>query len=263
MGIKPLKKFGQNYLIDKNIVNKLITPLNLSPNDSVLEIGPGKGFITNELLNILNSLIGVEIDTRVISELKSTYPKLNLIQDDFIKLNLKIPAIPKPLKIIGNIPFNLTGNVLFKLLDEKDIISEATLILPYDIAKRMVSNKRTKEYGILAVLFNYFSTTKIIQKVSPNVFLPRPNIDAAIIHIKFDKSELENIEKSLFIKVVKASFGNRRKTLNNSLRNSIFEECDFSNLDLSLSKRAEELEVNDFLKLTEYIQKQQWQKKTK
>jgi 16S rRNA (adenine1518-N6/adenine1519-N6)-dimethyltransferase len=263
MGVKPLKKFGQNYLIDKNIVNKMIRALNLSTTDSVLEIGPGKGFITNELLNHVDSLIGVEIDTRVIAQLKKQFPKLQVINDDFIKLNLNDLHLNSPLKIIGNIPFNLTGNILFKLIKEKNIISDAVLIMPHDIAKRIVSKKKTKEYGILTVLFNYFSTPKLIQKVSPNVFLPKPNIDAAIIHLKFDKDEVENIDNNLFIKVVKASFGNRRKTLNNSLRNSIFKDCDFLTLELDLTKRAEELEVEDFIKLTEYIQNQQCLTKTK
>jgi 16S rRNA (adenine1518-N6/adenine1519-N6)-dimethyltransferase len=263
MGVKPLKKFGQNYLIDKNIVNKMIRSLNLSKTDTVLEIGPGQGFITNELLGHLDTLIGVEIDTRVIAQLKKQFPKLQVINDDFIKLNLNDLHLNSPLKIIGNIPFNLTGNILFKLIEEKDRISDAIIIMPYDIAKRIVSVKRTKEYGILTILFNYFSTAKLIQKVSPNVFFPKPNIDAAILHIKFDKDEVVNVDKNLFIKVVKASFGNRRKTLNNSLRNSIFKDCDFLTSELDLTKRAEELEVNDFLKLTEYIQNQQCLTKTK
>lgn len=256
MGVKALKKFGQNYLIDKNIVNKLIAPLELSKTSSLIEIGPGKGFITSEICKIVESPIGIEIDSRVIEDLKENYPKLRVIEKDFMKVDLSNLECNPPLKIIGNVPFNLTGNILFKLLNEKDLISNTSLIIPLDIAKRMTAQKRTKEYGILTVLFNYFSTTKIITKVSPNVFLPKPNIAASIIHINFNKPEKEGIKKETFIKVVKASFGNRRKTLNNSLRNSIFTNCDFTQLDLDMSKRAEELEVADFLKLTEYIQNQ-------
>lgn len=256
MGVKALKKFGQNYLIDKNIVNKLIAPLKLESKSSVIEIGPGKGFITNELCKIVDSPIGIEIDSRVIEDLKLNHPTLSVIEKDFMKVNLNELNCTPPLKIMGNIPFNLTGNILFKLIEEKDHISDACLIMPLDIAKRMTGKKRTKEYGILTILFNYFSTTKIISKVSPNVFLPRPNIDASIVHINFNKIERTGIERKTFIKVVKASFGNRRKTLNNSLRNSIFTNCDFSHLELDMSKRAEELEVEDFLKLTKYIQNQ-------
>jgi len=263
MGIKPLKKFGQNYLIDKNIVNKMINGLELAADDEVIEIGPGRGFITSELIKKLKSLTGVEIDTRVINELEEKFPNLTIIQHDFVKLNLKeIDRVP-PFKIIGNIPFNQTGNILFKLISDKDIVSEAVLIIPYDIAKRIVAKQKTKEYGILTVLFNYFSSTKIISRISPNVFLPKPKIEAAIIRIKFDKQENIKIDKNLFIKVVKASFGNRRKTLNNSLSNSIFSNCDFSQLELPLTKRAEELTVDHFLKLTEHIQTQTCRKKTK
>ena len=262
MGLKPLKKFGQNYLIDKNIVKRMVSTLDVEPESSVLEIGPGKGFITKILLEEVDQLIGVEIDSRVIEQLKTEFPRLLIYERDFVKLSFEELNLNKPIKIIGNIPFNQTGNILFKLIENRNLIDNAVLIIPFDISKRIVSEKRTKEYGILSVLFGYFSTAKLVMKVSPNVFIPRPNIAASIIHLQFNKTEVENIEAELFIKVVKASFGNRRKTLNNSLRNSIFNDCDFSNIELSLSKRAEELDVKDFLKLTEYIQNQTWQKKT-
>ena len=254
MGIKALKKFGQNYLIDKNIVNKMITALEIDTDSSVLEIGPGKGFITTELVNSSKKLAVIEIDSRVINQLKIDFPMIKIYEGDFVKTNLKEIELNKPLNIIGNIPFNQTGNILFKLIENREIIGNTTLIIPLDISKRMVAKKRTKEYGILTILFEYFSTTKLVAKVSKNVFLPKPNIEASIISIKFNKTESSEIDANLFIKVVKAAFGNRRKTLNNSLRNSIFGECDFSNIELPLSKRAEELEVEDFLRLTKYIQ---------
>ena len=256
MGIKALKKFGQNYLIDKNIVNKMIAALEICLDSSVVEIGPGKGFITKELVSASENLAVVEIDSRVIDQLKIDFPSVKIYEGDFVKTNLEEIELTKPINIIGNIPFNQTGNILFKLIENRKIIKNTVLIIPLDIAKRMVAKKRTKEYGILTLLFEYFSTTKIVTKVSKNVFLPKPNIEASIISIKFNKTESSEIDDKLFIKVVKAAFGNRRKTLNNSLRNSIFGDCDFSKLELSLSKRAEELEVEDFLKLTKYIQDQ-------
>ncbi|MCP5061894.1 MAG: ribosomal RNA small subunit methyltransferase A [Ignavibacteriae bacterium] len=257
MGIKPLKKFGQNYLVDKNTILKMIDVLNLVPEDQVIEIGPGKGSITDELTKQLNTLLAVEIDTRVIDDLRNNYNNLILINSDFTKVKLSDlgNGLTFPTKIIGNIPFNLTGKILFKFLDEKDLISEVALLMPFDIAKRMVAKKRTKEYGILTILFGYFSTTKISFKVSRNVFIPKPNVESAVVSIKFDKDEDKEVQKKTFIKVVKASFGNRRKTLKNSLMNSIFKDCDFSNLGISLQQRAEELEVEDFIELTKYIQK--------
>jgi len=257
MGIKPLKKFGQNYLVDKNTILKMINVLELNLKDSVIEIGPGKGSITSELTKQLSKLVAIEIDTRVIDELNSKFNNLILLNSDFIKLKLSElkNTLDFPTKIIGNIPFNLTGSILFKLLEEKELVSETVLLMPYDIAKRMIAKKRTKEYGILTILFGYFSSTKLVYKVSKNVFVPKPNIESAIVHIKFDKNEYPDVDKQTFIRIVKASFGNRRKTLKNSLGNSIFKDYDFSNLGISLQKRAEELEVEDFLELTKYIQK--------
>ena len=256
MIIKPLKKFGQNFLIDQNIIHKLIDQLNLSCDDLVIEIGPGKGSITNVLCNKINRLIAIEIDSRVIDYLKSSFINLNLINDDIMKIKFAnfITDSNQKIKILGNIPFNLTGDILFKLIEEKQNISDASLIIPFDIAKRIVANCNTKEYGILTVIFNYFSNVHLVSKVSKNVFSPRPNIDAAILHINFIKEENPNIDKELFIKVVKAAFGNRRKTLLNSLRNSIFKNCNFTNFQTQLSKRAEDLNVSDFIKLTEEIQ---------
>jgi len=263
MGLKALKKFGQNYLIDKNIVNKMISTIEICSDSSVVEIGPGKGFITKELANATENLAVVEIDSRVIEQLRADFPRVKIYEGDFVKINLDEIELSKPLKIIGNIPFNLTGNILFKLIEDRKIIENAVLIIPLDLSKRIVAKKRTKEYGILTILFEYFSTAKLVTKVSKNVFIPKPNIEASIISIKFNKTEADGIDDKLFIKVVKAAFGNRRKTLNNSLRNSIFGDCDFSKLELPLSKRAEELEVTDFLKLTKYIQDHIWLKKTK
>ena len=256
MSIKPLKKFGQNYLIDKNIVRKMIDCLSISKNDLLLEIGPGKGFITNEISPLVDKLWAVEIDTRVIEELNTRFTCATIINKDITKVNFAELGLTKPAKIIGNIPFNLTGDILFKLIAEQELVKEASFIISLDIAKRLTAKKRTKEYGALTVIFDYLTTTKIVQKVSKNVFLPKPSIEAAIVHIKFDKIENCQIDKKLFIKVVKASFGNRRKTLNNSLRNSIFTNCDFSSCELPFQKRAEELEVTDFIKLTEFIQNQ-------
>lgn len=256
MIIKPLKKFGQNFLIDQNIVHKLIEQLDLCYDDFVIEIGPGQGAITKVLCNRVNNLVAIEIDSRVIDYLNSKFNNLKLINADIrnIKFSNFITDSSRKIKIIGNIPFNLTGDILFKLIEEKQNISDASLIIPFDIAKRIIAKPNSKEYGILTVIFNYFSNVSLIRKVSKNVFLPKPNIDAAILHINFFKEENPNIDKKLFIQVVKAAFGNRRKTLLNSLRNSIFKNCNFNNFQTQLSKRAEDLNISDFIKLTEEIQ---------
>ncbi len=258
MMIKPLKKFGQNYLTDPNIISKLISVLQINYNDSLIEIGPGKGSITKYISPLVEKFYAIEIDTRVIKDLSENFENLKIINTDIKKIKFCDLEIKPPIKIIGNIPFNLTGDILFKFIDEKEIIDKASLIVSYEIAKRLVAKRKTKEFGALTVIFNYLSTIKLVTKVSKNVFFPKPNIDAAIISIEFDKPENPKIDRNTFIKIVKASFGNRRKTLYNSLRNSIFANYDFSSLDFPISKRAEELELNDFIILTELIQNQKW-----
>lgn len=260
MGIKALKKFGQNYLIDKNIVRKMINALEIQKTDSILEIGPGKGFITEELVNLSNDIVAIEIDTRVIKELTAKLSSVRIYNDDFLKININNLFSSNHIKVIGNIPFNQTGNILFRLIELRELVIEAVLIIPLDIAKRIVAKKRTKEYGILTVLFNLFSDAKIIQKLSKNVFLPKPNIEASIIHLKFNKVIDPAFNSKLFMQVVKAAFGNRRKTLYNSFRNSIFIDCDFSIFGSLMKKRAEELELQDYIELTNHIDKNKCQK---
>jgi 16S rRNA (adenine1518-N6/adenine1519-N6)-dimethyltransferase len=122
-----------------------------------------------------------------------------------------------------------------------------------EVAKRMTANRGTKDYGILAVVLNYFTETKLCFKISPNVFFPKPKVYSALVHINFKVMEQTEEEQKLFIQIVKASFGNRRKILKNSLSNSIFSEIDFSNSGIDLSLRAENLNVEDYMKLTKYV----------
>ncbi|GBD89928.1 ribosomal RNA small subunit methyltransferase A [bacterium BMS3Abin04] len=254
--IKPLKKFGQNYLIDDNIIKKFVNELDPAPDDCIVEIGPGKGSITQELFNYVDKLIAVEIDNRVISELNEKYSNLNIFHTDVLKLDFQkiYQKCNSKFRIIGNIPFNITSPIVFKLIENRNLVSDSVLIIPLDIAKRFIAQKRTKEYGILTVLLNYFSNVNLCFKISPNVFKPRPKIEAAVVHIFFENEIDSEINNKMFISVVKAAFGNRRKTLKNSLSNSIFKKYNFSKIDLDLSRRAEELDIKDFISLTKFLQ---------
>ena len=254
--IKPLKKFGQNYLVDENVVRKFVNELSPAPDDCIVEIGPGKGSITQELFKYTNKLIAVEIDNRVISNLHKNHPNLDIINNDILKLDFQkvYRKCEKKIRIIGNIPFNITSPIVFKLIENRNLVGDSVLIIPLDIAKRFIAEKRTKEYGILTILLNYFADVKLCFRISPNVFRPRPKIEAAVVHISFEKEIDPEINSGMFISVVKASFGNRRKTLKNSLSNGIFKSYDFSKIDLDLSRRAEELDIKDFIFLTKFFQ---------
>lgn len=252
--IRPLKRFGQNYLTDKNIINKIVDTFNPAKEDSIVEIGPGTGALTRTIYEKIGPYTVVEIDTRVIDNLKNEFPGLNVINQDFLEINLEeLAKQNNKLRIIGNIPYNLTSSILFKLFYDRRYINDALLMVQYEVAKRMTAKQGSKDYGILSVLLNYFANTELCFKISPNVFYPKPNVWSTIVHISFDKETNFGVKDEDFIKVVKASFGNRRKTLKNSLSNSIFNKSIIDIKSFPLNKRAEELSIDQFIELTKLL----------
>jgi len=258
MNIKPLKRFGQNYLTDSNILNKIIKEINPEPGDNIIEIGPGTGALTGKLLEKIDSITAIEIDKRISNDLSTKYPGLSLIPGDFLDIDLnKIYSTNKEkLRIVGNIPYNITSPILFKLINSNEFIKDSVLMVQYEVAKRIKGNKGTKDYGILSILLSFFADVEICFKVSSASFRPKPNVDSAVIHLFFRESKISKELKPMLIKIVKASFGNRRKTLKNSLGNSIFKDIDFSNSGINLTKRAEQLNPDEFVKLALYVQEE-------
>jgi 16S rRNA (adenine1518-N6/adenine1519-N6)-dimethyltransferase len=253
--VQPLKRFGQNYIRDKNTILKIVEEFNPLKDDHVLEIGPGTGALTSVLCEILTKFSAVEIDKRVIDELRDKFPQVEFICADFLKVKLdSFYSSDKKLRIIGNIPYNITSPILFKLIEERDLVEDAMFMVQFEVAKRITAEKRTKDYGILSVLLNYFAEAELCFKISRNVFYPAPKVDSAIIHLYFNKTTDGTITDRMFINVVKAAFGNRRKTLKNSLGNSIFKEIKIDNLEFDLTRRAEELSITEFVDLTKIIQ---------
>jgi len=252
--VKPLKKFGQNYLVDKNIIRKIVEEINPQREELILEIGPGQGALTEELYKLCGNLHAVEIDNRVVEMLGKNYPGIKIINGDILKIKLDTIAGDSKIRVAGNIPYNITSPIVFKLIEERECVSDAVLMVQNEVAKRMSAVKRTKDYGILTVILSYFTEVKYCFKVSPNVFFPKPNVDSAIVHLKFKESIDKDVDPRLFIKIVKAAFGNRRKTLKNSFANSIFGAEIFEGCGISLAKRAEELETEDYITLTKFVQ---------
>lgn len=251
--IKPLKRFGQNYLVDKNIIEKIVNQFSPHPDDIAIEIGPGQGALTSLLSEKVKKLFAVEIDKRVIENLKLQFPSVEFINEDFLKLNLNSLDGGIKKRVIGNIPYYITSPIIFKLIEERETISDAILMTQLEVAQRIIAKPRTKDYGILSVIVNFFADTQLCFKISPNVFYPKPKVESAIIHLNFDKEIRSDVDPKFFIKVVKASFGNRRKTLKNSLSNGGFSELDFAAIDFDFTRRAEELIIDDFVMLTNLI----------
>jgi 16S rRNA (adenine1518-N6/adenine1519-N6)-dimethyltransferase len=249
---KPKKRFGQNFLQDDNILNKIVKEINPQPEDVIVEIGPGYGALTQKLNSATEKMIAVEIDNELIKELKEKFPQLQLINEDFLEISISDYGTAKnKLRVVGNIPYNITSPILFKLIENNELIDDAVFMVQLEVAKRMTAIRGTKDYGILAVLLNYFTETKLCFKISPNVFYPKPKVFSALVHIQFKELKESKDFQKFFIQIVKAAFGNRRKTLKNSFGNSKFAGTDFSESGIDLSLRAEQLELADFLSIAE------------
>ncbi|MCX8105883.1 MAG: 16S rRNA (adenine(1518)-N(6)/adenine(1519)-N(6))-dimethyltransferase RsmA [Ignavibacterium album] len=248
--VKPLKRLGQNFLKDKNILRKIYEFINPQEGERIIEIGPGEGALTEFLISSRAEVIAIEIDKRVIEHLQSSFPDIKIINQDFLEVDLT-QFHSSDLRIVGNIPYNITSPIIFKLIENHNLIRDAIFMVQYEVAKRITAKKGSKDYGILSVLLSYFAETELCFKVSPNVFYPKPKVFSAVVKIKFKKNIDESLKKT-FIQIVKAAFGNRRKTLKNSLSNSIFAQLNFSGCEVDLSLRAEQLDLSDFIKLAEF-----------
>ena len=249
--MKPKRKFGQNFLTDDNIAKDIVSFLSDSKTKTIIEIGPGKGILTKYLLKISHKEIKfVEIDEECVSYLKNKYPNIekHLINGDILNINLN--SFKQPLSIIGNFPYNISSQILFKIYENKNIVNEMIGMFQLEVAERICSNYGTKKYGILSVLIQAFFEVKMMKKIKPNSFLPIPKVDSAVIKIS-KKTDTINCDEILFKKVVKQSFGQRRKTLRNSLK--IFNITDIKKEDTIFAKRPEQLSVSDFIYLTNLV----------
>jgi len=249
--LKPKRKFGQNFLTDDNIAKDIVSFLSDSKTKTIIEIGPGKGILTKYLLRISYKEIKfVEIDEECVSYLKNKYPNIekHLINGDFLNINLNL--FKQPLSIIGNFPYNISSQILFKIYENKNIVNEMIGMFQLEVAERICSNYGTKKYGILSVLIQAFFEVKMMKKIKPNSFLPIPKVDSAVIKIS-KKTDTINCDEILFKKIVKQSFGQRRKTLRNSLK--IFNITDIKKEDTIFAKRPEQLSVSDFIYLTNLV----------
>jgi 16S rRNA (adenine1518-N6/adenine1519-N6)-dimethyltransferase len=251
---KPKKYLGQNFLVDDNISKKIVKQLEITKSDFVIEIGPGQGALTKHLEGYCDNYIAVEIDKSISEALEEKYgSRIKIINDDFLKYDLN--QFVKPIKIIGNLPYNIASEILFKLFDYRDKIACAVLMVQKEFAQRLVAKPNTKEYGILSVQTNAFSQPKILFNVPPTVFFPKPKVESSVIKLEF-KINYDILNKEIFKKLVRSSFGKRRKLIKNSLKD-FFEEykLSFRDYNFDFTKRAENINVEEYVKLSNDIYK--------
>jgi len=247
---RPKKSLGQNYLTDENICRNIVNTFEIEPGEHIVEIGPGKGALTRYILEKTSNLTAIELDRNNCAILKELFPGLNIINRDFLKLDLSelLENKVEKLRVIGNIPYNITSPIIFKLMDNRTIVKDAQLMIQEEVARRITADPNNKEYGIPSVLLNVFGSSKLLFKVSRNCFYPKPKVDSRIIYFDFSVSQEEKVNNiDFFRKLVKAAFGTRRKTLRNSLKNI---EADLSKAEIDLGRRAESLSINEFIELS-------------
>lgn len=247
--VRPKKYLGQHFLKDENIASKIVNGLSLDGYDTVLEVGPGMGVLTKYLIGKPVELFVAEVDQESVLYLQEHYPSLQgHILSDFLKLDLKF-QFGKPIAVIGNFPYNISSQILFQIIDHFEQIPEMVGMFQKEVAERVAAVPRTKDYGILSVLIQALYDVEYLFTVNENVFNPPPKVKSGVIRLTRNPKSgaVENFEE--LRKIVKTGFNQRRKTLRNSWK-SLGIPDRLQNHEF-LTKRAEELSVEDFIKITE------------
>ena len=222
------KKFGQNFLIDSNVLESIIRGAEITKDDFVLEIGPGIGTMTQYLCEAARQVVAVEIDKMVIPILEDTlseYDNVEVINQDVLKVDIKSLAEEKnngkPIKVVANLPYYITTPIIMGLFESGVPIDSITIMVQKEVADRMQTGPGSKDYGALSLAVQYYATAKVILNVSATCFMPRPNVDSAVIKLTRHKEPTVNVaDEKLMFKIIRASFNQRRKTLVNGLKNS-------------------------------------------
>ncbi|MCK4903151.1 MAG: 16S rRNA (adenine(1518)-N(6)/adenine(1519)-N(6))-dimethyltransferase RsmA [Candidatus Marinimicrobia bacterium] len=244
------KKWGQNFLIDPNLLRKIIRTIGINRKDNVLEIGPGEGVLTERILPIVNGLAVIEIDPILVEHLRmlESIKGCQIIHGDVLWLELKTLPINKPVKVVGNIPYNITSPILFWLIEQREDWSEAYLMVQKEVATRLTGQVGTKSYGRLTVMTGAFLDIEKCFNIPPEVFVPRPKVDSAFIKITKKVNPIINDEQfDKFEILVKAAFSKRRKMLQNSL--SGFDISQSVKDKINFTRRPETLSIAEFAEL--------------
>ena len=246
------KKFGQNFIVDKNVIENIINKSNIDKDTLVIEIGPGAGSLTNKLGEVAKNVLAYEIDESVKPILeKNIHSNTKIIYDDFLKRNV-IEDIKeynyKKLYVVANLPYYITTPIIIKLIEDKIDIDKIVVMVQKEVGNRFKAKPNTKEYNSLSIFLNYYYNVEKILDVSKNVFIPKPNVDSIVVSFtKKERIKLKNEE--LFFKLIRDSFKQKRKTLKNNLKgydlNKIEEILNKYNLDLSV--RAEAIPIDIFI----------------
>lgn len=262
------KSLGQNFLIDDNVIDRILEGARLSETDRIIEVGPGIGTLTREMGKVVENVVAIEIDKTLIPILKETLADLDnveVVNEDILKVDVQGLINEKlnggPVKLVANLPYYITTPIVMKFLEEDIPVTDIVVMVQKEVADRMNAKPSTKDYGALSVAVQYYCDTEIVAKAPRHMFVPQPNVDSIVIglHVRDEKKYVVDNE-DIFFKTVKASFGQRRKTLLNSLgglgflsKDQIREALQAANIDEK--RRGETLSIDEFANLSNEINK--------
>jgi 16S rRNA (adenine1518-N6/adenine1519-N6)-dimethyltransferase len=259
---RPKKFLGQNFLVDENIAKKIIKSLDIKEKEPLLEIGPGHGSLTKHIIKASKNYVSVEVDPFVIKKLKLQFgDNLRIIHKDFLKLNFDADLKDNfdntsKIKIIGNIPYKITTEILFKLFEIKDRLNSVVMMVQKEVAQRIVAEPNTKDYGILSIQTQLNSGPEILFNVPPTAFFPKPKVHSSVVKLIFGNEKYKLSDKILFKKIIKESFGQRRKIMRNSLKNLFSDiNININQISFDFSKRPETVSIHEFVELSNEITK--------
>ncbi len=258
------KRFGQNFLIDTHVLEKIIAASQITKEDFVLEIGPGIGTMTQYLAEYAREVTAVEIDNTLIPILKDTlkdWDNVTVINDDILKVDIRKLALEKnggkPIKVVANLPYYITTPIIMGLFENQVPIDSITIMVQKEVADRMQVGPGTKDYGALSLAVQYYARPEIVANVPPNCFMPRPKVGSAVIRLeRYEKPPVQVTDEKLMFRIIRASFNQRRKTLVNGLKNS--QELSYSREEIEevlntcgipLNIRGEALTLSEFAKI--------------
>ena len=262
------KKFGQNFLIDTTVLDRIISSAEITKEDCVLEIGPGIGTMTQYLAEHAGSVVAVEIDKALIPILEETlqdYDNVTVINDDILKVDINRLVEEKnggrPIKVVANLPYYITTPIIMGLFESRVPLKSITIMVQKEVADRMQVGPGTKDYGALSLAVQYYAKPEIVANVPPNCFIPRPNVGSAVIRLtRYEEPPVQVKDEKMLFKIIRASFNQRRKTLQNGLNNS--SELNFTKDQIaaaiaaagfSPSVRGEALTLEQFARLTDIL----------
>lgn len=260
------KRFGQNFLIDGRVIDKIITAANITKEDTVLEIGPGIGTMTQYLAEAAGQVIAVEIDKNLLpiyEETLADYDNVTIINNDILKVDIHelIKGKADKVKVVANLPYYITTPIIMGLFENHIPAESITVMVQKEVADRMQSGPGSKDYGALSLAVQYYADPYIVANVPPNCFMPRPNVGSAVIRLtSYDKPPVDVKDEKLMFKIIRASFNQRRKTLQNGINNS--PDLSFTKeqvvgalraMGLSESVRGEALNLEQFATLANLL----------